>query len=293
MKTRRTPFSLIELLIVISIIGMLTYLMLPKYGSMEQDAKKAISAHNAAALSNFLQNFQGANSALPSRFHTGLDASGQPLANLPIIFTENLNNEITPEDTGSGGGAVKGGTITGNGESSANRFAYTLAKAGIVELGCGLDSETTFNRVYDGLDQNTGLHLIRVNGNWYNNFKGASSTLDQNKPIIIGGMSLEEWITAGDFSGYSQGQTPDAEKFAVYALFIGKDIRWGVVYNVDGTVKKVSRANIDLKKNVWEPNSTAFNYPIAFIKMYKTRPAEIIGTISFAEGGRSFEGAGY
>lgn len=290
MKTRRTPFSLIELLIVISIIGMLTYLMLPKYGSMEQDAKKAISAHNAAALSNFLANYQAANGALPSRLHTGLNEDGEPLESLPTIFTANLNNTVTDPS----GKETTGGSITGTGGSATdNRFAYTLARAGIVEVMYGLDSEITSKTVNDGIDQNPDLKLIRVNGDWYNNFIGAGNNPDINKPVIVNGMTLGEWISTAPLSGYGGGSIPDAEKFAVYAFFIGKDVLWGRVFNADGSPKKASRANIELKKNVWEPGIATFNYPIVFLKMYKSRPAEIIGTISFAEGGRSFEGAGY
>ena len=54
---KKTAFSLIELLIVISILGALTAIILPQFNVSEQEAQEAISKHNAMGLMRFLNQY--------------------------------------------------------------------------------------------------------------------------------------------------------------------------------------------------------------------------------------------
>lgn len=285
--TRKSPFSLIELLAVVAILGVLTFLMLPKYSSFEESTKTAVANYNDATLANFLPTYYAANQGFPSRLHTGLNADGTLLENMPEIIKAHITTDgQIPVYQGSGAGTPQKGGGQLVGDAGGGPWEGSMKNAGILELAYGPDTGITFVEV-KGSSNAAKTKAIKVVGNWYNNGVGnlGLTALDPDRPLKFGGTGLEDWVNANPMGLYG-GKSSDG--YSVYLFFLGKDVKWAVVYNADGTVKNVSKAMINLEKNVWDSNSTLFNYPLAFFKVYKSLPAELIGVVTVSKDGKSF-----
>lgn len=268
-KNRRNCFSLIELLIVVAILGTLTMLMMPKFGDIEYDTRKAVSQYNNAALGNFLSTYFAANQALPSRLHTGLDEKGEELReDLPEIVRRNMDDTENQ------------GAIYFPKDNDKLSFGG-LRNAGIVELAYGADTVAHYE-----IPPKEGPKLIQILGNWFNDCSEGFLDKHEEKILKLQGASLKDWADGGK-DLLNQG----TEKYSIVALFITPQAKWGVVSGIgpEGTpvVARSSSASIDMTKNVW--NDNGFNYPIVFLKVYPSRRAEPIGVVSIKSGGTGFE----
>lgn len=81
---KQLPFTLIELVIVIAILGALVALILPAFSTTEKDAKETSDAYNSRGVVRYVQMFQNANGYYPSGFHTG-QQSGMKTMNASLL----------------------------------------------------------------------------------------------------------------------------------------------------------------------------------------------------------------
>lgn len=285
---KRFHFSLIELLVVIAILGVLATMMIPKFMNVEEDARKGIAKYNSAALVGLLNNYQAANNGrLPSRFHTGLTTDGQLIPEMPDIIKKHLENIGVYNDTASEIGQEPVGLEIVS--ASATQFRGSFTNAGLYEFTYGSPNTPEYKRV--GKDDSGSfetIYLLKVKGNIFSGTFGNSGKFDAGECIRIGGTRLGEWATAAPITKIGVGTADDDEKFDVYMLFLGEDVQWGTIRDANGNVIQSSRVMLDGKTNA-NATSGSFVYPVVFLQHFKTRPARVLGVISFNSTGSKLE----
>ena len=95
---KQLPFTLIELVIVIAILGALVALILPAFSTTEKDAKETSDAYNSRGVVRYVQMFQNANGYYPSGFHTGLTADGTPMGLSEAFGVEEAEHHHDDDD---------------------------------------------------------------------------------------------------------------------------------------------------------------------------------------------------
>src|SRR5438270_10102700 len=88
---RRDGFSLIELLVVISIISLLIGLLLPAVQQARESAFRTACANNLKQITLAMHNYHDTNGYLPPRCVLGYGASW-PVLIMPYIEQKNLYN---------------------------------------------------------------------------------------------------------------------------------------------------------------------------------------------------------
>lgn len=275
---KKNFFSLIELLIVIAILGVLSATIIPKFMDVESDAVDAVAGFNASSLSSFVSSYSAANGGkLPSRMHTGLTADGNELDNLPLIIRKHL-------ETGHG---IEGTTAT----SAELNQPYGLEiingrkapiYSGIAELAYDPDDAPIIKKVKDAAPSD--LKMFRVKGNIFAKMYAEDDTkFDGRYMLRPGGMTLNDWV---EFMPYkTSGVAANYDGYDVVMFFLGKDTRWGAVYDANGNAQMTSRATAENVGNrVYRTSSTDFLYPVIFLKMHKQH-VSVIGVATFNEDG--------
>ncbi len=104
---RRSAFTLVELLVVITIIGMLTALLLPAVQNAREAGRRATCNSNQHELSIAMQNFESAKQYFPGYINTVGNNTLQPVswvvALFPYLDRRDLYDIWASGETGAGG----------------------------------------------------------------------------------------------------------------------------------------------------------------------------------------------
>ncbi|MCA9135043.1 MAG: type II secretion system protein, partial [Planctomycetales bacterium] len=92
MKSTRSAFTLVELLVVVAIIGILVGLLLPAVQAAREAARRASCANNIMQLAIAISNYDMAHRSLPPGT---VDTKG-PIVHLPIGFHHSWIVQILP-----------------------------------------------------------------------------------------------------------------------------------------------------------------------------------------------------
>lgn len=268
MNMKRKAFTLIELLLVIAILGILAVVILQQFNNTEEKAKSTVNQYNASLLVRQLATYRAANgNVFPSRLHNGLktNTSGETTAELmngmPNILVQNFAQDNIWD-------------------INSNQFTTGLKKHGMAEFQYGEDSEMTFSP--------PGA-LIRIKGDFYTGFRGNGSTKDNFAPekiVKFDGMTLKELTEAAPMLKDGAG-VDNTEMFFVGLVFLGPQTQWGAVFGSDGKYKSSSKVSISEMKNIYKDSTITFDYPLIFLKIFKSRPPELIGVLTVGSGGGS------
>lgn len=165
------PFSLIELLIVIVVIGILAAMMMPKIGDFSDKAKKTTDTYNGLGIFRALESFHAANGKYPACLHTGVNEDGTKL----VQRSSGNDASFNPIETGN---AMTGAllrnmsnatTELGKDTTEEKEIRESLKRAGISLVSHGVNkwsvptSEAPFRQI-SGQWYNTDGDSIRVRG---------------------------------------------------------------------------------------------------------------------------------
>lgn len=159
------PFSLIELLIVIAIMGALAALILPHFTQSESAAKDTVCDYNQAGTVRFINMFNTANGAYPTGFHTGYWTAG-----------EALGDDYRTEPTATNMGASTALTDT------TTKFITSLKAAGITTLADGTGTASTIST------STKVCQITATSTDWYEDATETTPT----KTVTINGRTLPE-----------------------------------------------------------------------------------------------------
>lgn len=254
---RNQKFSLIELLLVITIIGILSLMILPNYGDLGNDAGDKVAAYNAKIYANALKMYRVSNQAFPNKMHTGLDtAQTGILQELAPVIKKNLElNTI----------------------SITNNLAISLRNTGIYQVIYGYnDLGTVFQN---------NLPLRGINKNWFTECVDANTlNTDAQKMVKFGNIPLSDLVTLG-----ATGEV--TEQFQLVPMIITKDATWGVVYDSEGNPRTMATMTLPEFKDIQEHMAVSAmkHYPVAILKVYHFRKAELLGVLIPSSDGYSLE----
>lgn len=255
-KMKKTNFfSLIELLIVITIIGILALMIVPQITDLSGEAEDAVSTYNARAIASQLELFKAANGRYPSKFYTGFEgagvgtgcvsaesvyiANGEKIAGqtapTPVTVSEKLSNNVKM-NLKRGIQVAINGPVTGS-----------LAKAGISRLAWGdptvmLTVPTEDNSIWN-MDLLHDSELLMWS-NYDVAFNPSSGTagviavnswLDANgNEIVLGGRTIPQYIQQGIMED-------NVQICQVVALVVGPQVDWSACYDDHGKCIKGSK----------------------------------------------------
>lgn len=273
-KHLRHPFSLIELLLVVVIIGILATILVNTFTDMEKTAQKSVGEYNAQGLLRYLHMFNDANGAYPAGFHTGL--SGE-LSNTPCEqLSEHMREYITD-------GALKVVSLDDN--ANTNRYRASLNAAGIKYLTAGsTDTPVQFpilslNEIEGNLTPQTPSALFL---NKTEQTQGLSSfNVNRLNTARFGGKSLAEHLKPNGIE--MNFHTDDGD---IVILFVTENLDWGNVYKGGyhshgdhGHFENITQSKVGMQESPVNPECKhSFNYYIALFKVYKDgSAAKLIG----------------
>lgn len=246
-KSCRNPFSLIELLIVVAIMGVLAALILPHFTTSESAAKDIVCDYNQAGTVRFINMFRTANGAYPSGFHTGLTAAGGVVSEM---------TGVEPTDTNFK--RVASSALTAN-------EALSLIKAGIINLahGTGDGEDAGYGKLADPEmegepEEEVAVYpnVVRVTSSWID---------DDEEELSFNGKSIDDVI---------------AERGGVVIpLLVAPTIDWETAH-VGGETEVESKVEIPLVGKCPWPEDGKMRYYVCFFWVDDTgeRPARLLAT---------------
>lgn len=263
-RVKRSPFTLIELLIVIGLLGALTALILPSLMANREEALGDVCDYNQAGTVRVLKQFKQVFNHYPVGMHTGLQSNAAtPLAmgGLPSAQEDHMGNP----------NATTPVTCPSVHELTANQ-AKSLTDAGI-ESVC-------YNVGYESEDIATGVYVVRANNGaaWLDDSPGGGVEM------TFDGVSLTNWESATGTPSWDKAEGNGV----VVVLWIAPTIDWEhhpeMNKNNDWTKGEV-KMGIDLQGKCPIPaedidgGDPEFAYYMAYFKVYNNgAPARLIGT---------------
>lgn len=277
---KQLPFTLIELVIVIAILGALVALILPAFSTTEKDAKETSDAYNSRGVVRYVQMFQNANGYYPSGFHTGLTADGTPMGLSEAFGVEEAEHHHDDDDddgdddhhheegyTLEEDAPVEIATLS---DTDNAKYISSLKAAGINYLTAGDVAEATATPL-----KNTSVTIPALQVKTDNN---------EVKDLVFNGRQLQNWIKPEQFE---MGEH-DANGMIV-ALFVTPNIDWEHVYSGGyhdhgnhGHFEVIENSRIALKNAPVSSVSKAdFRYYCCFFKLFKDgSAAKLVGVVS-------------
>jgi len=219
------PFTLIELLIVIIILAALAGSVSPRFVGLEQDAKDATDAYNAAGIVRYVDMFNSANGVFPSGMHTGLDdvvAAANVLAEVPAAIAANM---LTVGQVV--GGAAKEMTVL-----TVDHEAI-LKASGFINLGIA-DIDTTAAIA-------AGDFVPQVKLDWFTDsyFAAASGFATAGSTnMTFNGLDIPAIITAADAL---EATSPNS---FILPLIVTPYVEWDTAYLLSGLSTKDSAIQV-------------------------------------------------
>ena len=218
-------FSLLELMLVITILGVITAVALPQFDVSEQEAKEKLSEHNASAVERTLRQFNNVHGVFPTGYHAGLSANGSTsVPGLSLDVAANISADVTADGAVVAGSYLYGGYVAANPATTTldAGLAQALKENGIHHIihdgyGTGSDATSSFSQ---SVAANLPMWIIQGNGSGTGAdiFRGATIAQDGTvtkgtEVVTINGRALSTWNAWG-------GE-------AVALVFISPDVQWG------------------------------------------------------------------
>jgi prepilin-type N-terminal cleavage/methylation domain-containing protein len=216
-KSRKSGFTLIEMLIVIGLLGALTALILPALSANREEAIGDICDYNQAGTVRVLHQYRSLIGLYPSDLHNGLDgtaATAVAMDGIPEAQSYNMTGE-DPLDM-DGDAATDDGIGPTRVALTAN-MADSLTAAGITNVcsGTGLNSTAVA----------TGVNLVELTDAWLDDTPAAYQ---------FDGQSLAAW-RAKTNSGTSDG--------VIVVLWVAPTVNWAAG---DGSNTDWTKGNVQL-----------------------------------------------
>lgn len=266
--SQKQNFSLIELLIVIAILGVLTIMMMPKFGTLENDAKVAADANNTTGTARYLEMYRSANGTYPASLHTGMNDDGTNLVcKINGYDSEGYGVETAePAMTGVLWKNMSLSTADLPADKPGAQFRESLRQAGLGKLAQG------YNKLTEDVSA-TGIRY--VSDDWYKGLIDSgynNKDFDKKNPIVIRGKPLKGWVEYNGSLTFA---------YRIIPLFISRMTEWDKVRDINGQVVGRSKVGIQAPGRSPLSDKGSFSYYIAFfLANYDGSPAELFSVVS-------------
>ena len=274
---KRRNFSLLELMLVITILGIITAIALPQFDVSEQEAKEKLSEHNAAAIERTLRQFQNIHGVYPSGYHTGLADDGSvTVSGLSLQVAAAMSADPTAQGAVVKDWANGGYKCTNPVQTTLDAgLAKALKENGIHHLmhngyGTGKNLTSSFSQsVADGLP----VWLLKGNGSGVGvdlkrgaSIDNAGTITPGTEVVTINGRALSTW------NAYP-GE-------AVALVFMSPEVQWGgnlACYydkNINGPGTYLGKCKIGMETAPKDPSAgpdSKFPYYIAVFYLSSTQ----------------------